>query len=194
MCPPSDRSSTTNVALRPFHVSRSKRIQNLRPKEMYPEDPNRAVVYHGLMKALITDAHFNWKTVMDQSNQDVQDPSIGSKAYGTNQNTFNVVPLSWTMLSRLGIAVLPNRRLCIDGRALKGIFLPESRTQQTLLIVKFLVWFSPCIELKDNVYRMNEHCFDRRENYFLRMYLRSLGYLHHLWNPFYSDHFFKRPI
>ena len=194
MCPPSDRSFVTNVALRIFHVSRSKRIQHLRPKHMYPEDPDRAVVYDGLMKALITDSHFNWRTVMGQSNEDMQDPLIGNKMNDTNQKTFNVAPLSWELLSRLGIAVLSNRRLCIDGRALKGIFLPESRTQQTLLIVKFLVWFSPCIELKDSVYRMNEYCFDRRENYFLRMYLRSLGYLHHLWNPFYSDHFFKRPI
>ena len=139
------------------------------------------------MKTISPDRHFNWEGVIFPSKDDLEGRAAMTKKNKTNR----IVPISMDLISNLGVRVLRNRQLCLGGKVLQGIFLPKNMMLQLSLIKRFLVWYSPCIEIKQKLYKMNNYCFDRREHDFLRMYLRSLGYHHYLWNPLLPVHFYK---
>ena len=101
--------------------------------------------------------------------------------YETEKKIYRIIPLSMKLMTKLGVKILPNRRLCFGGRPIQGIFLPRNHSFQVELVKRFLVWYSPCVELSNNRYKINKYCMKRREYNFLKMYLQSVGYHHHSW-------------
>ena len=80
-----------------------------------------------------------------------------------------------TLLSKLGIWVLPDNRLCFAGRYIKGVVLPEDSVAQKNAIKALVVWYLPCLELVGPIiglYQLNNDCFFRRENELLKVYAR----------------------
>ena len=173
-----DESQLVDDSLHPFEVSRSKRSLDLEKRG------KRGVSYHPLLKTLSPDRHFDWQSVIHQIATPVKTDGVESKDNTTHKKIYRMIPLSMKLMTKLGVKILYNRRLCFGGRAIKGIFLPRNRTMQIELTKRFLVWFSPCIEFSDKKYRINEICMKRREYEFLKMYLQSVGYHHPSWkNP-----------
>ena len=96
----------------------------------------------------------------------IQSGSIEKKNVNTPQST----------LSKLGIWVLPNRRMCFAGRTIKGIVLPKNAKQQEKAMKSLIVWYLPCLEYKNSdptklhSFQMNNACFFRRQNELLKVY------------------------
>ena len=147
----------------------------------------KSVVYHPLMNTILPDRQFNWKSVIFSSKDEIDKLAATSE----KNKVHRVVPISMDLVSKLGVRVLHNRQLCLGGRELQGIYLPKNQKLQLSLIKRFLVWYSPCIGVKQKRYTINKYCFNRREHEFLRMYLKSLGYHHYLWKPLLPGHFYK---
>ena len=163
-------------SLHHFEVSRSKRSLELEKRG------KRGVSYHPLMKTLSPDRNFDWQSVIYQT--PVKMDGVESKEKTTHKKIQRMIPLSLKLMTKLGVKILYNRRLCFGGRAIKGIFLPRNRSMQIELTKRFLVWFSPCVEFSDKKYKINEVCMKQREYEFLKMYLQSVGYHHPFWkNP-----------
>ena len=101
----------------------------------------------------------------------------------TNISKNIVIPLNFHLMSSLGVQMLHNRRVCFAGAILRGIILPKDKVLQEAIIKRFLAWYLPCLEFEDNAYKLNKVCFRRRENYYLKMFLISLGYRHFAWSP-----------
>ena len=79
------------------------------------------------------------------------------------------------LLSKLGMWVLPDRRLCFAGRYIKGVILPQDHIAQNRAIKALVVWYLPCLEFqgqKGGSYQINNDCFHRRENELLQVYAR----------------------
>merc|ERR1712135_191421 len=79
------------------------------------------------------------------------------------------------LLSKLGMWVLPDRRLCFAGRYIKGVILPQDPSAQNRAIKALVVWYLPCLEFqgqKGGSYQINNDCFHRRENELLQVYAR----------------------
>jgi hypothetical protein len=125
---------------------------------------------------MLPDQYFDWTNFISQHRLDVPDGVRDVKDKENATRSKWIIPITLRLISKLGVRVLNSGRLCFGGRALKGIFLPKSAAKQISLVKKFLVWYSPCIEVRQKVYQMNGSCFHRRENQFLLMYLRALGY------------------
>ena len=134
----------------------------------------KSVKYHPLMNTILPDRHFNWKGVIFSSKDEIDKTAATSE----KNKVHRVVPISMDLVSKLGVRVLRNRQLCLGGKALKGIFLPKNRMLQRSIIKRFLVWYSPCIDVKQKHYTINKYCFDRKEHDFLRMFFISLAYHH----------------
>ena len=149
----------------------------------------RSVTYHPLIKTISPDRHFDWKDVMSYQKDVAPDDNSTTKKSDPEEPPYRVLPITMGMISKLGFRVLPDRRLCFAGRTLKGIYLPKNVAVQIAIIKRFLVWYLPCIDARGKFYKLNNDCFARRENNFLKMYLKSLGYHHYLWNPLLPVHF-----
>ena len=162
------------AALHPFEVSISKKSLPAFFKQSARFE--KSVRYHPLMRTISPDRHFNWESAFFQSHREVDKTDATVQKTGSH----HFVPISMDLVSKLGVRVLRNRQLCLGGKALQGIFLPKNLMLQHSLIKRFLVWFSPCIEVKRMRYTINKYCFDRREYEFLRMYSVSLGYPQYL--------------
>ena len=91
------------------------------------------------------------------------------------QDRLTVLPISSDLMSNLGLKVLPNQRVCIAEKVLAGILMPKDIFAQAVLLRRFLVWFLPCMEIQRNTaLRVNNACFAKRENAFLKVYFHSL--------------------
>ena len=79
-------------------------------------------------------------------------------------------------LSKLGIWVLPNRRMCFAGRTIHGIVLPKQKKLREKAMKSLIVWYLPCLEAKNSdptklsSFKMNDACFYRRQNELLKVY------------------------
>ena len=80
------------------------------------------------------------------------------------------------LLSRLGILTMPDRRLCLGGKLLKGVVLPKNVSIQSNVIRQLVIWYLPCIKLTKSKasadtynYLVNQSCFLRRENMLMMM-------------------------
>ena len=152
---------------------------------------NRPVMFHPLLKTITPDRRFDWKNIIYYQNDEAHDDNSGSKINAPEESPSRILPITMHMISKLGFQVLPDRRLCFAGRTLKGIYLPKNMALQIAIIQRFLVWYLPCIEDGGGFYKLNNDCFAKRENTFLKMYIKSLGYNHYLWNPLLPVHFYK---
>ena len=91
------------------------------------------------------------------------------------------------LLSKLGMWVLPDRRLCFAGRYIKGVILPDNPAAQKRAIKALVVWYLPCLEFQayKSTYQINNNCFFKRENELLKVYARlSTLKSHHMQERF----------
>ena len=77
-------------------------------------------------------------------------------------------------LSKLGFGVLPDRRIALGGKILQGVTLPKSPSKQLSIITRLLTWYSPCFKVQKRGSQLNEDCFSKRENQFLKLLSESL--------------------
>ena len=92
----------------------------------------------------------------------------------------NIVPFSHNLLSKLGIQILPDRRVCLAGRLLKGVMFPKNGALQGIVMKKLLVWYFPCFKHQDSlagniVYKLNHACLMHRESELLKIFKRLSG-------------------
>jgi hypothetical protein len=87
-----------------------------------------------------------------------------------NENT----EIDRNSLSKLGFGVLPDRRIILGGKILQGVTLPKSTSKQLSIITRLLTWYGPCLEVQKGGYQLNDRCFSKRENEFLRLLSESL--------------------
>ena len=90
--------------------------------------------------------------------------------YGNEQDKMN-------MLSKLGFRMLPDRRIRFGGKTLQGVTLPKSNASQISIIKRLLTRYGPCLEAQKNGYQLNEDCFAKRENEFLKLLAKNLSNL-----------------
>ena len=99
------------------------------------------------------------RPVLHHTNDETQDAPSTVKKNSPEEKANGIVPIAMNLISKLGIRVLPDRRLCFAGRTLKGIILPKNKALQIAIILRFLVWYSHCIEVKGEFHMINKACF-----------------------------------
>ena len=92
----------------------------------------------------------------------------------------NIGSFSHNLLSKLGIQILPDRRVCLAGKLLKGVMFPKNGALQGIVMKKLLVWYFPCFKPQDSstgnvVYKLNPACLMQRESELLRIFKRLSG-------------------
>ena len=92
----------------------------------------------------------------------------------------NIGSFSHNLLSKLGIQILPDRRVCLAGRLLRGVMFPKNGALQGIVMKKLLVWYFPCFKPQDSstgnvVYKLNPACLMQRESELLRIFKRLSG-------------------
>jgi hypothetical protein len=81
-------------------------------------------------------------------------------------------------LSQLGFRMLPDRRIRFGGKTLQGVTLPKSSSSQISIIKRLLTRYGPCLETnQERGYQLNEDCFAKRENEFLKLLAKNLSNL-----------------
>ena len=80
-------------------------------------------------------------------------------------------------LSQLGFQMLPDRRVRFGGKTLQGVTLPKGASKQFAVIKKILSRYGPCLEIQDGTYQLNDDCFAKKENEFLKMLSEGLATL-----------------
>ena len=80
-------------------------------------------------------------------------------------------------LSQLGFRMLPDRRIRFGGKILQGVTLPKSASSQISIIKRLLTRYGPCLESQERGYQLNEDCFAKRENEFLKLLAKNLSNL-----------------
>ena len=81
-------------------------------------------------------------------------------------------------LSQLGFRIMPNRRIRFGGKTLQGVTLPKSSSSQISIIKRLLTRYGPCLESnQERGYQLNEDCFTKRENEFLKLLAKNLSNL-----------------
>ena len=86
------------------------------------------------------------------------------------------VVITMDVMTKLGILVLPDQRLCLFGRLLNGLVLPERTSFQIPILKGLLTWYSPCLTAQQGYYQLNNECFIQRENLFLATFFRTFQY------------------
>ena len=81
------------------------------------------------------------------------------------------------LLSKLGFKMMEDRRIRLGGKTLQGVKLPKSASSQISIIKRLLTRYSPCLEAQQQGYQMNEDCFAKRENQFLKLLAKNLSNL-----------------
>ena len=81
------------------------------------------------------------------------------------------------MLTKLGFRVLPDRRIRFGGKTLQGVTLPKSTSSQISIIKRLLNRYGPCLEVQKSGYQLNQDCFAKRENEFLKLLAKNLSNL-----------------
>ena len=176
-CPSIDENHPIKASLLPFEISRSKRSLEvsegirLKHRRLF----RRSVTYHPLVKTLSPDSSFDWNSFMQLTRKTLDDDKNTTKKETRKLKNYKIVPITMDLIHKLGVLVLPSRRLCFGGEIIKGIILPSNTSLQIQIIKRFLIWFSPCLEDKGNALKLNEQCLHQRQNRFLKMYLHSHG-------------------
>ena len=82
---------------------------------------------------------------------------------------------SHNLLPRLGIQILPDHRVCLDGKVLTGVVFPKRGTIQAVVMKQLLVWYFPCLKLQDSLignspYKWKSTCLMYRESQLLGIF------------------------
>ena len=76
--------------------------------------------------------------------------------------------------SHLGFQMLPNRRIRFAGKTLQGVTLPTETSSQISMIKGLLTRYGPCLESQEGGHQLNEECFTKKENEFLKLLAKKL--------------------
>ena len=92
----------------------------------------------------------------------------------------NIGLFSHNLLSKLGIQILPDRRVCLSGKLMKGVVFPKNVALQGIVMKKLLVWYFPCFKPQDSstgnvTYKLNPTCLMQRESQLLKIFKRLSG-------------------
>ena len=176
-CPSIDEHHPIKASLLPFEVSRYKRSLGvldgirLKNRRMF----RRSVTYHPLVKTISPDRSFDWKSFVELTRERLDDDTNITEKETRKHKNYKIVPITMDLIHKLGVLVLPSRRLCFGGELLKGIILPSNTSLQIQIIKRFLMWYSPCLEDEGNALKLNKQCLQQRQHRFLKMYLHSMG-------------------
>jgi hypothetical protein len=95
-----------------------------------------------------------------------------------NRNITSPDDLTIKSFAKFKVQVQADRRMCFSGRLLRGIIMPKNRFIQSWIAKSFLAWYSSCIQIGEEDFKVDMVCFAERENRFLKIFLRSLE---HYW-------------
>ena len=70
---------------------------------------------------------------------------------------------------QVGFQMLPNRQIRFAGKTLQGVILPRETSSKISLIKMLLARYGPCIEAQEGGHQLNEECFTKKENEFLKL-------------------------
>ena len=104
-------------------------------------------------------------------------PDTNIKTDGVKTTSLNRLPITSKTISKLGVEVLFDRRLCLAGQMLQGIKMPKHHSLQVLIMKGFLKWYSTCIQLGESSYDVDKKCFKEREKRFLKLLMKSRRFL-----------------
>ena len=135
-------------------------------------------IYQKLMKLIRPDENFNWKNIRYTKDKVEKDEMIAGLKHASKTISLRELMMTASNWSKLGVRVLPNGKLCFAGKKLRGIIMPKTRGKQISVVRSFLVWYSPCIDVADDYYKLKDGCFARREDRFLKVFLNVLT---HYW-------------
>ena len=92
-----------------------------------------------------------------------------------NQRKSNLL-LKMKIFLKIGVRILPNRRLCFAGRLLRGITMPRNHLLQISIIANLSAWYSPCIKIKKQFYGISNNCLIYKEKRFFSWFLDLIEY------------------
>ena len=58
---------------------------------------------------------------------------------------FRCPPFKETFQDKIGIVLLPNRKVCINGQKIGNVRVPDHPVAQQKILLGIAIWFSPCI-------------------------------------------------
>ena len=149
----------------PFEVSVAKRTS-----QQTVEYANLDV--HPMMQVIHPDKSFDPKAVLEDKS--LEQGQIHAKMPVAAQNRARIVPISPKMMPKIGLKVLPNRKVCFAGELLTGIFMPRNPSLQGMILTHLFILYRPCIEIHGDQFRLDRECFTRRQAMFLRVYYLTL--------------------
>ena len=139
------------------------------------------------MALLTPDPFYDWNKVKETPWQDTIGNKNNSAKLLANSPKFNSGPAWRHMLKGLELAVLPSRRLLIDGRKIDGIIFPRKKSLHWLILREIVRWFLPCLEQDDKkAGKLNETCFVFKQNQLLNMFLKSQNFYSKLYFSIYK--------
>ena len=80
-------------------------------------------------------------------------------------------------LSKIGVRILPNRKIRFGSKTLQGVTLPKSASAQMSIMKRLLTRYGPCLEAQNTGYQINPDCFAKKENQFLKLLAKNLSNL-----------------
>ena len=163
-CPMVQRIRQDDISILPFQISISKRGGNREAMgASFQHNVNQAT------KTKFLHQEFDWG--IKDGNITNDDHSVPLKAKKAENTKSHIIqPITSTMISRLGLKVLRNGKICIAGRMLDGITLTPNLQSTPSLLRVILFFFFPCLQVKQKLYQLNNKCFMMRQKKLLTMY------------------------
>ena len=166
------------ASLVPFQVSASKRSvplvlqTTIKPYLQQIDRPYSKFTIRPILRSLLPDKNFEWASLLRDSEPVIEEDNTPLTEMSQRETV--ILPITRKMISALGLAVLPNRRVCVAGKMLAGIYMPKDQATQAILLRGFLAWYLPCIQIRMSTLTVNEKCFAKQQRKFLKTYLYSL--------------------
>ena len=131
------------------------------------------------MALLSPDPLYNWSKVKEITSIDKHDDYKNDSPTVINQT--KLLPLSnWKTWVKF--AKLPKRRISIGGKIIDGILMPPGKSFNWLIRREISNWFFPCLEYDViSALKLNQKCFDSKENQLLNLFLESQNFISKLY-------------
>ena len=137
------------------------------------------MMYNPLMiKGISPDPHFDWKKIHYLKFNKIKNKKSDEKTRNRNNTSPEDLPITIKSLAKFKVRVLTDRRMCFAGRLLRGIRMPKNRFYQIWIMKSFMAWYSSCIQIGEENFKVDMICFTERENRFLKIFLKSME---HFW-------------
>ena len=156
----------------------------------------RLMKKHGMMnnplfiRGISPDRHFDWKKIHYlKANKKTKNNKTDYKKRNQNNTSPEDLPITIKNFAKFKVRVLTDRRMCFAGTMLRGIRMPKNRFYQIWIMKCFMAWYSSCIQIGEDDFKVDMTCFAERENRFLKFFLKSLE---HFWKMMpMKDLFYK---